>query len=198
MSHTQHQKGFTLIELAIVVVVLGALFAIVAQQFNGGFTSASKANAVIEGAGKMASSWETINQSCGTSLDPASTTLLATANVTNTLDLLRSGTTSLLNTSPSMSGCYTSSGAKPLARTVTKNGSAYSIASATLDGTAPMAFASSVLSIKFTAVPANIATPIYQKLVDQSASTPSAVSNSVITFAANGTSNWDVTFKYNE
>ncbi|MCI4411994.1 MAG: prepilin-type N-terminal cleavage/methylation domain-containing protein, partial [Thiotrichales bacterium] len=55
MSHTQHQKGFTLIELAIVVVVLGALFAIVAQQFNGGFTSTSKANAVIEGAGKMAS-----------------------------------------------------------------------------------------------------------------------------------------------
>jgi hypothetical protein len=181
--------------LAIVVVVLGALFAIVAQQFNGGFTSTSKANAVIEGAGKMASTWENINQSCGTSLDPASTTLLTTPTVTNALSLLQSGDTTLLNSS--MSGCYTASGAKPLARTITKNGAAYSIESAKLDATAPMAFASNVLSIKFTAVPSNIATPIYQKLVDKSASAPTATSNSVITFATNST-NWDVTFKYNE
>lgn len=168
MSHTQHQKGFTLIELAIVVVVLGALFAIVAQQFNGGFTSKSKANAVIEGAGKIASSWENINQSCGTSLDPTSTTstVLTTNTAQAALELLRSGS----GVVSGMSGCYSTSGAKPIARTLTKNGSTYSIEGANIaTDTNGLLFSSNVLSIKFTAVPSNLALPIYQKLVDKSA-----------------------------
>lgn len=109
------QKGFTLIELAIVGIFLGllAIFAITA--FSGSATDTTRANSMFEATTKLADNWVLITQSCGISSDITATDLTggtatgATAAANNLSVLL--GT---VQPSTARAGCVNTSGVRPL------------------------------------------------------------------------------------
>jgi prepilin-type N-terminal cleavage/methylation domain-containing protein len=110
------QKGFTVIELIIVVILLGVLIVIVAGQFTQGTTDSSRAFALYESAKKLGSNWSLLNQSCGTSTQLIGTGPSATGAVVATtstaLKVLFEGGTSQVK--PEYAACYTQSNIKPL------------------------------------------------------------------------------------
>lgn len=70
------QKGFTLIELVIVVVILGVLALVVARQFGGSVTNGAKANALYEAANKVTQNWALLAQQGGASTTVASSPMI--------------------------------------------------------------------------------------------------------------------------
>lgn len=61
------QKGFTLIELAIVGLFLGLLAIFAITQFTGSVTNETRANAIIEASQKITDNWSLVAQTCGLS-----------------------------------------------------------------------------------------------------------------------------------
>lgn len=59
------QKGFTLIELIVVIAIIGAILSIVAPSTSGS-KEAATANQMYRVALAMVDNWKLINQSCGT------------------------------------------------------------------------------------------------------------------------------------
>jgi len=69
------EKGFTLIELVIVVVIIGVLATIMFKVFGGGVSDTAKAQALYSTTQKLNQSWMILNMNSGTSSQ------LNTANV---------------------------------------------------------------------------------------------------------------------
>lgn len=94
MSHTQNrplprrmaQTGFTLIELAISIVIIGVLIALVLPKFRGG-TNEAKAMALYEFATATAGNWRTVSNNCGTTTDVSTSPLPASTGAVNSLSL---------------------------------------------------------------------------------------------------------------
>jgi MSHA pilin protein MshA len=103
------QKGMTLIELIIVVVILGILAVVIAAQFTSGTTNSAKAAAIYEGAQKMGTNWTLINQFCGKSTTISGNPIPAAGKTA--LDVLLHGDTTVNAT---YATCYGQSNVKSL------------------------------------------------------------------------------------
>jgi type II secretory pathway pseudopilin PulG len=116
------QKGFTLIELAIVGLFLGLLAIFAVSQFSGSATDTTKANGLFEASIKIADNWALVAQSCGISNDitltnmvtgVTGTTLPATAAAN--LDMILG----VANANSAYTSCVNSSGIRPLTSVAT-------------------------------------------------------------------------------
>ena len=103
------QMGFTLIELAVAIVIIGALIAISLPKFKGG-TNEAKAMALYEFSTSTASSWRMVSMQCGTSTDTAASTLPASSSAVDSLNLIINGT----GLNPTYQGCFTDAAAASL------------------------------------------------------------------------------------
>lgn len=103
------QKGFTLIELAIVGLFLGILAVYAISQFTGGGADKAKSAALYEAATKLTDNWSLITMECGISKSVGGTTSTAATNKANLSYLL--GTSSTLPTGTNAT-CIANSGAR--------------------------------------------------------------------------------------
>lgn len=155
MRHAQ--KGFTLVELLVVLIVVG-IIAVLAVPSLLGSTSSARAETLRDAATKMAMNWQIMNQSCGTSKDVTSAiTSAGTAGAS--LDLIFRGT----GLTAAYSGCYNTSGVRALVEMAKGSGGSYTVN----DYAVSVSGGSSVAApyqVTFTGVPVDIALPLYQKL----------------------------------
>lgn len=121
MHHDQtrkpHQRGFTLLEMLVVLVVIGILAAIILPKMRG-FTYDATAKQADDFFHAAATNWKLLNQRCGTAGDVASSAIVATPSATNSLALVVNGDAYL---NASYTGCYNSTGVVPLIGKVTGN-----------------------------------------------------------------------------
>ncbi len=105
------QKGFTLIELAIVGLFLGILAIYAVSQFTGGGADKAKASSLHDAATKLTGNWALITMECGIGKSVGGTTGSAATNKANLSYLLGTSATAPTGTTTT---CLAQSGAKPL------------------------------------------------------------------------------------
>lgn len=157
------QKGFTLIELAIVGLFLGLLALFAISQFSSSATDTTRANALIEASQKIADNWALVAQTCGANTDITSlnlTTNAGTNAAVGNLDLL------LGAASPhsSFAACFNQSGVRPLSGMAQGSGASTSIngyittlGAATVNGR-------QAVTVAFAGVPDNVTLSLFNKL----------------------------------
>ena len=186
------QKGFTLIELAIVGLFLGLLAIFAISQFSGSATDTTRANAMFEASTKIADSWALLVQNCGIGNDITTTNISGTSASDPTgiaaanLDVL------LGNATPgaTYTACYASSGVRPLTGlSVGGAGAEQILAHAVVAGTQKINDRTA-LALTFKATPESQILPLYNKYASVStaataATVPtSASTDNVIQFPA--------------
>ena len=143
------QKGFTLIELVVVVAVIGVLIAIVAPSITGSRDGAN-AQLLVRSANSIAQNWQMINQQCGTN------SAVATSPIGDMEDVVFAGT----GINAAYQPCYTQSRVLPLTEISLSSGTGYSIANypvtITGGGTVP-------LSVTYSNVPDTLVLNIVQR-----------------------------------
>lgn len=143
------QRGFTLIELVVVVAVIGVLIAIVAPNITGSRDGAN-AQLMVRSANSIAQNWQMINQQCGTNS-------AVTGNPIGDIeDIIFAGTGIAATYQP----CYTQSRVLPLTEISLASGTGYSIANYPVTisggGTVP-------LEVSFANVPDTLVLSIVQR-----------------------------------
>lgn len=114
------QKGFTLIELAIVGLFLGLLAIFAISQFSGSATATTRANSIFEATTKIADNWAMVSQACGISSDITIASLASATGATTTSGTAATATANLdvlLGVTPPgtyYQSCYNSAGIRPL------------------------------------------------------------------------------------
>lgn len=151
------QRGLTLIELAIIGLFLGILSVFTINQFSGGATDTTKANAVYEASGKLADNWSLLAMTCGTTLDTAASPLAGgTASNVRSLGLL----VGALTPATAYQGCYNASGAKPLAGLAQGDATnGFSIQGYAVG----VSVSGKAMTVTFTGVPDSLVLPLYNK-----------------------------------
>ena len=155
------QKGFTLIELAIVGIFLGLLAVFAISQFGGSATNTTRANAVNEAATKIADNWSIIAQQCNTSTDVTAISLTGGASpAANNLSML------VGNTQPSATyqACYNQSGVRPLAGISTGAAGAEQVQGYTVSVSNGTVGASNAMLVQLAGVPDSVTLALYNKL----------------------------------
>jgi Tfp pilus assembly protein PilE len=178
------QKGFTLIELAIVGLFLGLLAIFAISQFSGSATDATKANGIFEASTKIADNWALIAQSCGITNDITGWDLTTNASGTaatvakNNLDVLLGVTAASTN----LTTCINSSGVRPLTGVATGSAGAETIQGYAVTASNDTALFAGRNTLKLTYgsaakyVPDTLILPLYNKYSSVSgASTASTV-----------------------
>lgn len=113
----QVQKGFTLIELAIVGIFLGLLAIFAISMFSNSATDSTKGKALYEAATKVADNWGILAQSCNVSSDITATAISAdtvTGTARKNFALLSGSTSAASPVVATYQACYNSSGVRPL------------------------------------------------------------------------------------
>ena len=155
------QKGFTLIELAIVAIFLGLLAIFAVTQFSGSATDSTKAQGLYDASDKLASNWSLVSMQCGTTTDVTSASSLGKSAADNLSMLLGTKTISTnaasgtnINVTAAMVSCYTSSGIRALAGLAQGAAGSETVYGYSLALSAPT---TTSMGVKFAAVPKNIA-----------------------------------------
>ena len=178
------QRGFTLIELAIVGLFLGLLAIFTVSQFTGGATDTTKANGMYAAANKLAENWSLIAMQCGTTTDIATSPIGDSASPTANENLaVLMGTSAPIAT---YTACYNQSGVKPLQGLGVGSATAgFKIHDYPFTATVT---AGRTLNIAYTGVPANIFQALYSKYSASASATP--------TPAATATDSADTQIRY--
>ncbi|MDO8416470.1 MAG: hypothetical protein Q7S87_09690 [Agitococcus sp.] len=156
------QKGFTLIELAIVGLFLGILAVFAITAFSGTATNTTRANGMFEAAQKIGDNWALAAQSCAIPTDITVTSVGGGAAATvagRNLSMLV-GTAGLTGTTYTQ--CIASSGIRPLTGMTTGIAGAESIQgfAVTLTSTTTVA-GRPAIAVNFAAVPDSMILPLY-------------------------------------
>lgn len=162
------QKGFTLIELAIVGLFLGLLAVFAISQFNGTATDTTKVNAYIESAQKAADNWAVITQQCGIDGNIGYSDIsIAKASSGTTFDATKAANNLayVLGFKAVGTGwdCVTSSGVRQLSGLAQGTAAAMTVMGSTLTVDSAKT-TSSALGLKFASVPSTISTAVTTKL----------------------------------
>ena len=96
------QRGFTLIELFVVVGILGVLIAVVAPNVLGSKDGAN-AQLMLKAATAVSNNWSLINQSCATTTAVAGSLIPATTGTMIVADVVFGGRANVL---PGYQNCY--------------------------------------------------------------------------------------------
>lgn len=155
-------KGFTLIELAIVGLFLGLLAVFAITQFSGSATDSTRANGLYEATTKMADNWALVSQQCAIPSDITQTAVSAgTAATTQGKNI--SMLLGNVGAAAAYQTCVTASGIRPLngmstgvQGSETIQGYTVTAANATLNNR-------NAVAITYTAVPENVILPLYNK-----------------------------------
>lgn len=149
------QKGFTLLELVVVVLIIGILASVVSSQFGSNVTSAAKATALYEAANKLTQNWSVLATNAGTSTVVASSPLLAASKTAE--DVLIGGQA---NVATAYQTAWTVSGLIPLTDLAQGSAGSYKISNFpfTLGGGG-----GSPLTVTYTAVPDEIVLQVVAK-----------------------------------
>jgi len=102
------QRGFTLLELVIVVAIIGVLIALVAPNVTGSKDGAN-AQLLTKTAQDIANNWMLIAQSCGTTTDAAASPVMATGKTV--ADVIFGG---VANVAAAYTTCYNQSKVLPM------------------------------------------------------------------------------------
>lgn len=199
-SRKSVQKGFTLIELAIVGLFLGLLAVFAISQFSGSATDSTRANGLGESAQKIADNWALVSQACG--VDSNVTTLNM---VTNAATGAAAGNLSMLlgNSAPNaaFTNCFNQSGVRPLnnltqgaAGSEAIYGYTVTLGNTTVNGR-------NAMTVAFANVPENVFLALYNKLSSVSGaasatSVPAATTDTTdpaIRFSANASGRRTIT-----
>lgn len=170
------QKGFTLIELAIVGLFLGLLAIFAITQFSGSATTNTKANGLFEATTKIADNWALVAQSCGISTDITATDLTAAAttgpvNAKDNLNMLLGSASA----SATYSACVASSGIRPL-NGLSTGGTTPTIQGYAIGVTNPGYSGRPTVAITYSGTPATLTLPLFNKYSSQTgASTATSV-----------------------
>lgn len=157
-KNSKLQKGFTLIEMIIVVVILGVLGAIVSRAIGSGASSGATAAALYESSNKLASNWSILTTQAGQSSTVSSNPLVDTVGGKTVEDVLIGGDS---NMAAAYTKYWKQAGIVPLTDIAQRDaGGFYTINSYKLTlgggGTTP-------ISITFDAVPNEIVALVVQK-----------------------------------
>lgn len=168
------QRGFTLIELMIVVAVLGVLMIIFGSKIANAFVGSTRATSIAQQAEQIGKNIGMVANSCGTGTDVTNSgQLLSTASAANMLELTVTGSTSLLKTA--MVSCYNATGVKPMSD-ITKTGTgtfAYESMAVTITGGGNVP-----LQVAYANVPTELAEQIFNKYNVSNATFAAATANS--------------------
>lgn len=154
-------KGFTLIELAIVGLFLGLLAVFAISQFSGSATDNTRANSLVEASQKLADNWSLIAQQCGISTDVTAVSLTGGASAAdNNLSLL------VGNASPSATytSCINLSGVRAMSGLTTGAAGAEKVNDFVVDLNTPSA---GKFGVAYQAVPDQLALVLWTKLTGQ-------------------------------
>lgn len=163
-SRKSVQKGFTLIELAIVGLFLGLLAVFAISQFSGSATDSTRANGLSESAQKIADNWALVSLACG--VDSNVTTLNMVDNNTTT-PAAKNLSMLVGNAAPNataFANCFNQSGVRPLnnltqgaAGAESIYGYAVTLGNTTVNGR-------NAMTVSFANVPENVFLSLYNKL----------------------------------
>lgn len=161
------QKGFTLIELAIVGLFLGLLAVFAISQFSGSATDTTRANGLSEAAQKVSDNWALVAQTCGLSSDVTSIALSTNTSTTAAANAAANLSVLVGNTAPAaaLTGCFNQSGVRPLGNLTT--GAAGSEA---IQGYGPVTLTSGTVNgrtamlVNIPGVPETVVLSLYNKL----------------------------------
>lgn len=176
------QKGFTLIELAIVGLFLGLLAVFAISQFSGAATDNTRATAMFEATQKISDNWAMLAQSCGVSSNVTAIEVGTGAAPT----VAGKNLSLLLGTAPpatAYTACYNASGIRPLAGMTTGAAGAERFEGSALVLTS---VDSRNLGVTFQSVPANVFEAMFLKYAGSStlpAPTASVAASSTNRFA---------------
>lgn len=154
------QRGFTLIELVVVVAILGTIIMVLAPSVTGTQTG-SKATLISRVVDATAQNWQLLANQAGLTTAISNNAIAATPSSTGVAEVLYSGSSRVSST---YAAAYAASGIKALDTMVTPSGSTYLLAGTTNiqitltgGGTAPLAIA-------FSNVPSEIALNLVQRI----------------------------------
>lgn len=150
------ERGFTLIELAIVAVFLGILATFAISQFSGAATDSARARSLYDAAAKLSSNWSMATTACGVSTNLALSPLTVTPTAAKNLSMLL-GT---VPANPAYASCIINSGAKPLAGLTTGPAGAERLFTYPVSA---VSTSSRTLEISFANVPESVVLSAYQK-----------------------------------
>lgn len=160
---TAAQKGFTLIELAIVGLFLGLLAVFAISQFSGAATDSTRANGLVQASQKIADNWSLVAQTCGADTNITTlnlTTNTATGAAAGNLSLLLGNTAAHSN----FTSCFNQSGVRPLtnlsvgtAGAETVYGYGVTVANTTVNSR-------NALAVSYAGVPDSVTLALYNKM----------------------------------
>ncbi|MBK4738747.1 prepilin-type N-terminal cleavage/methylation domain-containing protein [Noviherbaspirillum pedocola] len=157
----QLQRGFTLIELAVVVIIIGILLVVIAPSIIGSQTG-SKATLILRITDTTANNWSLLASQAGVGTTVASNTIAATPSATGVAQVLYDGSSYVAS---AYLPAYTSTGIKAMNQLVAKNSNGDYVVSGTGAMTITLAGGGSApMSITFANVPPEIVTNLIQRI----------------------------------